>query len=244
MTFVSGSIWARLWNETRGRASRLLVVFVVLSSPALASERTSIELVLAVDVSLSVNDAEYALQMNGIANALRDPEVVSLIASHPHGVALSLTQWSGTYTSNQPLPWTLLNDEASVVQMADRIAAMPRNAFGNFTAIGHAVNFAIHEIETNAFDGDEKKIDVSGDGQNNAGPAPSEFWDAARAADITINGLAILSDQPLLGSYYAENVITGSAAFVVTAQDFDAFGDAFKRKLKRELGPKLARLSP
>lgn len=230
---------ARLWSAARGRASRCLLLLTALSGPALANERVSIELVLAVDVSLSVNDAEYRLQMTGIADALRDPEVVTLIEGHEHGVALTMTQWSGTYNSNQPLPWQRVSDATSIMALADEIERKPRSEFGNFTAIGHAINFAVNAIHTNAFDGDELKIDVSGDGRSNAGPDPREARLAAY--NITINGLAITNSEPNLASYYASHVISGPAAFVITADDFEAFGAAFKRKLMRELSPKMAR---
>jgi hypothetical protein len=208
--------------------------------PAAAGQRVSLELVLAVDVSLSVNDDEYQLQMAGIANALRDPEVMALIASKEKGVALTLTQWSGTYMSNQPLPWQVVSDAASIEAVARQIETMPRSEFGNFTGIGHAINFAIQQIETNGFDGDEKKIDISGDGENNSGPDPRDAGALALAHGITINGLAITNAEPMLASYYATHVMAGPSSFVITADDFESFGEAFKRKLKRELQPKLA----
>jgi hypothetical protein len=214
---------------------------LLFPAPAQAMERVSIEIVLAVDVSLSVNDIEYQLQMSGIANALIDPEVTGLIGGHEHGIAITLTQWTGTYESNVPLPWRRIKESDSVTRLAEEIRTMPRSEFGNFTAIGHAINFAIKLIETNHFDGDEKKIDVSGDGRNNSGPEPREARETAKAFGITINGLAITNSEPQLASYYASHVIIGPESFVVTADDFESFGEAFKRKLKRELSPKVSR---
>lgn len=202
----------------------------------------SIELVLAVDVSLSVNDVEYGLQMQGIAAAFRDPEVVKLITEHDHGVAVTMTQWTGTFEAAQPLPWRLLNDEASVLAFATAVAVVPRSEFGNFTGLGHAITFAARLIETNGYEGDEKKIDISGDGRSNSGPEPRNTRLMALARDITVNGLAITNSEPQLASYYAHEVIIGPASFVVVAKDFDAFAEAFKRKLKRELSPKIAQL--
>lgn len=198
------------------------------------------ELVLAVDVSLSVNDIEFALQMQGIAAAFRDPEVIALIEGHEHGVAVVMTQWSGTYRAEVPLDWRLLRDRASVAIYADAIATMERQQFGNLTGIGNAIAFAHELLATNAFKGDELKIDVSGDGRSNTGPLPADARAAALAQNITINGLAIAADDPALPRYYAENVIGGPGAFVIVAKDFNAFGEAFRRKLKRELAPKLA----
>jgi hypothetical protein len=212
-----------MWSGASGRASRLAVLALLIPAPAHALERVSIELVLAVDVSLSVNDIEYQLQMSGIASALADPEVVALIGGHEHGVAITLTQWTGTYDSNTPLPWRRIREPDSVLALASEIRAMPRSEFGNFTAIGHAINYAIKLIET-----------------NNSGPQPAEARQTARAFGITINGLAITNSEPQLASYYASNVIVGPESFVVTADDFDSFGEAFRRKLKRELSPKVS----
>lgn len=212
----------------------------LLAAPAHGGERVSIELVLAVDVSLSVNDIEYALQMKGMAAAFRDRDVIDLIRQHKHGVAVTMTHWSGTFEADQPVPWQHLTDEASALAFSEMIDTAPRRALSNFTALGHAIGFAAHLIDTNAFEGDERKIDISGDGRNNTGPDPARMRDEAAARGITINGLAITSDDPGLAGYYAANVIGGPAAFVIQANDFEAFAEAFRRKLKRELSPKIA----
>lgn len=222
----------------------MTLAFLLLAPPAQAAERVSLELVLAVDVSLSVNDIEYALQMQGIANAFRDAEIAALIASHERGVAVVMTQWTGTRNAKVPLAWRVLTDDASAAAYADAVARMPRAEFGNFTAIGHAISFAVELLETNAYRGDERKIDVSGDGQSNSGPEPSEMRLEALAQGITINGLAITNNDPQLASYYAAHVIAGPAAFVIRAEDFENFAEAFRRKLKRELSPKIAQRGP
>jgi hypothetical protein len=233
--------WARICRRLRGRASRMLLGLLLLTTPVHAGQRVSIELVLAVDVSLSVNDIEFALQMGGIAAAFRDKDVIALIGDHRHGVAVTLTQWSGTYNGDHSIPWRLLTDEASVEAFAQAVAAVQRRQLSNFTGIGHAIAFAADLIDSNVFDGDERKIDISGDGRSNAGPAPSQMRLAAAARGITINGLAILANDPGLADYYTANVIVGPAAFVVPAVNFEAFAEAFRRKLKRELSPKIAR---
>ncbi|MFO0992126.1 MAG: DUF1194 domain-containing protein [Hyphomicrobiales bacterium] len=234
------SNWARLCSAPRVIASRAFVVLVLLASPAAAGQRVSIELVLAVDVSLSVNDIEYALQMKGMAAAFRDKDVIDLIRQHKYGVAVTMTQWSGTYDADQPIPWHRLTDEASALALADMISVVPRRAMSNYTGLGHAIAFASDLIDSNEFVGDERKIDVSGDGRNNTGPEPSQMREAAAARDITINGLAITNNDPGLAGYYSANVIGGPAAFVIQATDFEAFAEAFRRKLKRELSPKIA----
>lgn len=217
----------------------MLVALVFLTVPAQAAERVSLELVLAVDVSLSVNDLEYRLQMQGIASAFRDAEIAALIASHERGVAVVMTQWTGTRNADVPLPWRVLTDEAGAAADADALALLPRAEFGNFTAIGHAISFAVELLETNAYRGDERKIDVSGDGRSNSGPEPSQARLEALAQSITVNGLAITNNDPQLASYYAAHVIGGPAAFVIRAENFESFAEAFRRKLKRELSPRI-----
>jgi hypothetical protein len=240
MTELSAGKWARLWFNLRGRASRAVLLLCLLALPAAANTRVSIELVLAVDVSLSVNDIEYDLQMSGIAAALRDPEIIDLIGSHEHAVAICMTQWSGTYASNTPLPWRVVASKESILALAAEIEDTPRSEFGNFTALGHAVSFAINEIRTNAYEGDLKKIDVSGDGRNNSGPEPAQMRKVAQAHGVTINGLAITNADPELAAYYEQNLIAGPASFVISADNFESYAEAFKKKLKRELTPSIA----
>lgn len=232
-----------MWRLARGTASRL-VLPVLLASHAQAGERVSIEIVLAVDVSLSVNDLEYALQKQGLADSFRDPEIGALIAAHEHGVAVAVIEWSGTYEADQPLPWTVLRTAADARLYAASILSAPRTELGSFTGLGHAISFSNHLIETNAYEGDEKKIDVSGDGRNNTGPEPRDTREHALLAGITVNGLAIAGDDPGLASYYASNVVAGPGAFVVVARDFEDFADALRRKLKRELSPRIVRRGP
>ncbi len=222
----------------------MLVALVFLAMPAHAAERVSLELVLAVDVSLSVNDIEYGLQIQGIASAFRDAEIAALIASHKRGVAVVMTQWTGTRNADVPLAWRVLTDDSGAAAYADAVAQLPRAEFGNFTAIGHAISFAVELLETNAYHGDERKIDVSGDGRSNSGPEPSQARLEALAHSITVNGLAITDNDPQLASYYSAHVITGPAAFVIRAENFESFAEAFRRKLKRELSPRIVQHRP
>ena len=180
--------------------------------------------------------------MRGMADAFRDPDVVALIAAQSHGVAVLVTQWTGTFNAAVPLPWRVLRDEADTLAYAAALSAVPRMEFGNYTGLGHAIAFAVQEIEANIYDGDELKIDISGDGRNNSGPEPHTTRLLAVADGITINGLAIIDNDKALADYYINNVITGPGAFAITANNFESFGEAFKRKLKRELSPKTAGL--
>ena len=233
-----------MWFWIRGIASRLGLFLAISLSPAQGAERVSLELVLAIDVSVSVNDIEYRQELEGMALAFVDPEVVSLILNHQEGVAVLVTQWGGFAVSGVPMPWRVLRTEQDIAAFATGLRTMPRGNFGYLTAIGNAIIFAVNEIESNGFDGLEKKIDVAGDGRNNAGHNPVTAGALALARGITINGLAIGDSDPGLVEYYAQNVISGPHAFVEPATGFADFAEAFRRKLKRELSPKLADAGP
>ena len=209
---------------------------VLLALPAGTKAQTavSIELVLAVDTSLSVNDEEYALQMSGIANAFRNPEIIALI-NQQDGVAVTLFQWSSVVDERFMVPWALLHTTDSVLAFAQSIEKMKRDPVRGFTAIGRAIEFGVHLLDTNRFAGQLLKIDVSGDGRNNRGPEPPETWPAVSAKGIVINGLPILVDTFNMDIYFREKVIHGPGAFIEIAKNFHDFSEAFLRKLRREL---------
>ena len=222
-----------------------LVAFVAacLSGSASASERriVDLELVLAVDCSLSVNGREFNLQVSGIARALEDPAVVDAILSHG-GVAVAVILWSNHLQQEIGVDWTLLHDRTSIAAFAGKVARMKRIVVSGATGLGPALAYAVKSIEENDFDGLRRVIDVSGDGQNNMGIEPALVRDAAAARGITVNGLAILDEEPWLDRYYLANVIGGPGAFLEIASDFDAFAAAMRRKLLREIGrPSIAR---
>jgi len=205
-----------------------------------AKTPVSIELVLAVDTSRSVDDAEFALQMRGIAWAFRTPEIVALIGQR-RGVAVTLFQWSSEVDARFVIPWRILQGPASVHDFADRVEGARREPSLRFTAMGRAINAAIAMIADNALDGQELKIDISADGRSNTGPAPNDAWRRANALGIAINGLPILVDTYNLDTYFRETVITGPGAFVEIANDYNDFARAFLRKLRRELTPVVSR---
>lgn len=196
----------------------------------------AIELVLAVDTSLSVDDEEFALQMQGIAWAFRSPEIIALIGER-QGVAVTLFQWSSAVDPDFVIPWRLLRDRASILAFADQVERAQREPSRGFTAMGEAINVAIDLIEANPVTGRERKIDVSADGRNNSGPTPRDTWQRASRLGIGINGLPILVDTYNLDTYFREKVIAGPAAFVEIAADYNDFARVFQRKLRRELTP-------
>ncbi len=207
---------------------------------AQAKTPVSIELVFAVDTSLSIDGFEYDLLMKGIANAFRAPEIVTLIGQQ-NGVAVALFQWSSEVNERYMIPWHLLKDRASVLAFAARVEKAERNPRRLFTGIGEAIDFGVRVIAENAFEGHQLKIDVSGDGRSNIGIPPSIPRKKADALEIVINGLPILTYTSVesydLERYYREKVIQGLGAFVEIANDYDDFARAFLRKLRREITP-------
>lgn len=210
------------------------------------AQQVALELVLMVDCSSSVDRREYELQMRGLAEAFRDPRVLSALESTaPQGIAVALLQWSGHQKQERAIEWTHLTDAASAAAFAAQIEATPRLVIGGPTAIGSAVMEASAWINGNSFQGERRTIDVSGDGRANQGIAPSYARSTAVAAEITINGLAILNEEPNLGDYYAAGVIGGPGAFLLTAEDSEDFAQAMRRKLFYEIsGPPVAVLPP
>ncbi len=207
---------------------------------ARAKTPVSIELVFAVDTSMSIDGFEYILLMKGISNAFRTPEIVTLIGQQD-GVAVALFQWSSEVNERYMIPWHLLKDPASVLAFAARVEKAERDPKRFFTGIGEAIDVAVRLIAENAFEGRQLKIDVSGDGRNNIGVPPSIPRQKANALGIVINGLPILTytsaESYDLESYYREKIIQGPGAFVEIANDYDDFARAFLRKLRREINP-------
>ena len=217
-------------------AAIALCLSVFVSRPAIAQSVVSIELVLAVDTSVSVSDAEYQLQMRGIAEALRSREVMDQIAALD-GVAMTLIQWASWTNEQLWLPWRRLQTSESVLAFAQEVEQTDRNQVGYLTGIGSAMEAGLRAIAANGFEGKRKKIDISSDGRNNIGTLPVVSKSMAQLRGVTVNGLAILTDDDRLVDYFERNVITGPDAFVIKATNYDDFARAMKIKLLRELSP-------
>ena len=228
-------------------ASLLVVapLFLSLSAvPAAAQTPVDLELVLAVDVSGSVDPDEAKLQRNGYVQALLNPKVQAAIRGGPFGrVAATYVEWAGESHQHIVVAWTELSDPASVERFAAMVAEAPMMT-EQWTSISAAIDYAVPLFENNGFEGMRRVIDISGDGENNRGRPVEEARDAAVARGITINGLPILNDRPNpwggaapndLEGYYRDHVIGGPGAFLVPARDFDAFADAILSKLLLEV---------
>ena len=213
-----------------------IVFCMFLTAPFAAPRQSvSIELALAADISISVDPGEYRLQMQGMANALRDPEIIGHILELPDGVSIALIYWSVAHLNRVAVPWHYLGDEQSILEFANKVEAVPRSMTGRSTAIGDAIDFARREIETNRFAGELLRIDISGDERSNSGPPPSQARDRAVSSGMAVNGLAIVGSDRRLYNYYLSYVIGGPSAFVISVDGFEDFQTAMRQKLLREL---------
>lgn len=195
-----------------------------------------LELILMVDASGSIDDDEFRLQRLGYANAFRNPRVVGAIGSGPLGrIAVAYVEWTGPFLQVPVVEWTVLSTAASVEAFALQLEQVPRQLFSGGTAVGHAILYGTRSIETNAFDGARRVIDVSGDGPVNRGLSAALARDQAIAQGVTINGLPILSDYRTLDVYYLDNVVGGPGAFSVPARSFRDFSASILSKLVREI---------
>ena len=212
---------------------------------ASATERrlVHLELVLAVDSSSSVTDDEFVLQMEGIAGAFEDPAVLQAIEeTAPNGIAVSLLQWSSHGAQAVALDWTHVTSAEDALAVARQVRRSGRLIGGGATSMSTALAQATLALENNVYHGERRVIDVSGDGRANEGESPAVARAIANQAGITINGLAILNEEPDLTAYYQAWVVGGPGSFLLTADDFTDFAVSMKRKLYFEIvGPAIAR---
>jgi hypothetical protein len=199
------------------------------------AEAADVAVCLAVDCSSSVDFDEFGLMVEGYASAFAEPEVAQAIGAGRRGAAaFAVLFWSGPGTTEVMLPWTVLRPEEAA-GFGARMAALPRAVPPGATALGEALGIAVEVTELARALAPRLVIDVSGDGRSNAGPPPGPARDRAVAAGMTVNALAVLDEEPDLVAHFAEEVIGGPGAFVMTAATYGDFADAILRKLLREL---------
>jgi hypothetical protein len=226
----------------------LAIAGLLLSSSAHAQsglQPVDLELVLAVDTSTSVDALEFQLQTQGLAEAFLQPDVVAAIRNAgTQGVAIALVQWAGKAAQAKVVDWHVVRDGNSAAELAAKIASTPR-AIKGLTDIAGAIRFSVNAIETNRYLGTRRVIDVSGDGSSDAASSEAAR-DAANMLGITVNGLVIHNVDYSLGElanidlrqHYANHVIGGPGAFMMSANDYDDFRIAIRAKLVREItGP-------
>jgi hypothetical protein len=225
-----------------------LVAMVLSQIPfAGAAEQVDLLLVLAMDVSRSMDQAKFQLQRQGYATAISDPQVLHAIDSGPHQkIAICFVDWSGPFEQKLVIDWSIIDGPAAAARFADRIVKAPRS-FYNSTSIGTAIGFAASQIARAPFKSERHAIDVSGDGTNNAGSDVQFFRNRAVAKGIIVNGIVILTDIQLsqypfhtnppggIEKYYRDNVIGGPGSFVMVAEDYNSFGRAMVKKLIAEI---------
>jgi hypothetical protein len=209
-------------------------------------------LVLAVDVSGSVDEAEAALQRKGYVDAITDPRIVKAIGSGILGrIAVTYLEWAGDGWQTPVIDWTMIDGPASANAFAKKLSDAPIGG-GPWTSISDAIDFSVALHETSPFEATRKVVDISGDGPNNTGGFVVHARDEAVAKRVTINGLAIMNDRPNFGRvpmpnldlYYRHCVIGGRGAFVIVANGFKDFAQAIRRKLILEIAGTLPAHNP
>jgi hypothetical protein len=227
------------------RALLLVVLGATAAQAQPARERVDLELVLLADATGSIDDAEIRLQRRGYADAMLDPQVLWAIANGgaEGRIAVAYVEWAGVAAQDVVVDWMVVEDAASARAFGARLMAAPRRAFGT-NAIGAALLKALAMIEGNRFDGWRRVIDLSGDSSwNPVGPTIADARDAVLGSEVVINGLAILCRSPCSGrpryenleAEYADRIVGGPGAFVVTADGERSFAQAVRRKLILEI---------
>lgn len=225
---------------------RTALICLALMVWAPSAQACRLALVLAMDVSSSVNAEEDTLQRQGMAAALVAPQVQAAFFATDEPVALAVFEWSGRYNQLILQDWVLVDSPQRLHDIASRVSSTPRSHSNYPTALGHAVGFASTMLQRAPIC-DAQTVDVSGDGPNNDGFGTDSAYAAFPFDAVTINGLVInviedmeareaQFDQDDLVSYYTRNVIRGPGAFVQTADGFEDFARAMEVKLIRELG--------
>ena len=195
-------------------------------------DHVDLAMVLAIDGSASVTYEEFGLIAGGMAAALRDPTVIAGLAGKS---VLSLLLWSGAGQHDILTDWTRIGSEADLHAFADDVENMPRTVKAGSTAIGEALLASLTLLAHVPAIPGRNIVNVIGDGRSNDGIAPGPIRDRMAAADITINGLCILHEEPDLVKSYTNEVIGGPGAFAVTCRDYAGFTEAMRQKLTREI---------
>lgn len=235
---------------TAARSGSVLVVLVLatvlaLSQPLAAKQAVDLELVLAVDISLSMDADEQRLQRDGYVAALRHPDVIRAIQSGPNGkIALTYMEWAGHIIQQVLVPWQVIATADDTNAFADKLAGKPL-ARALMTSISGAIIEGQKLFATSNVESLRRVIDVSGDGPNNSGTTAMRARDAAVKAGVVINGLALVLkrpdgpysyfDIPNLDHYYADCVIGGPGSFVLAVTDKTEFTTAIRQKMIKEI---------
>jgi hypothetical protein len=221
------------------RRTALAAVLCLAAPPAVASD-CRLALLLALDVSSSVDAAEDALQRGGLVSALTAPEVVAAFFATDQPVALAIYEWSGRYNQEVILDWTLIDSRATLLGAAERVAASKRSHNDFPTAMGYALGYGAGMFQR-APPCLRQTLDMAGDGQNNEGFGPAQAYAEFPFQGVTVNGLVVnaadFEGELGLIAFYQAEVRHGPGAFVEIASGFEDYERAMRRKLERELTP-------
>jgi hypothetical protein len=213
------------------------------SNAAKADTPVDLQLVLAVDVSRSIDEVEAELQRRGYVEALTNDRVIDAILSGEHKrIAVCYTEWAGTHYQTVVIDWSLIDSASAARRFAEKLSEAPRTS-QSWTAVGAALAFAGQRFENSGYSTRRRVIDISGDGRTNDGPPAEMVRDKLVPQGIVINGLPVMMNRTNFGrppdtgldKYYEENVIGGPGSFMVSAVNFDDFGRAVRTKLIREI---------
>jgi hypothetical protein len=230
-----------------GSIAALIAAAATMSAQFAGAETVDLQLVLAADVSISVDNEEFRLQREGYAAAITSAPVLEAIRRGPHhAIAVSFIEWSGPSQQRVVAEWTVIRDGEAATVFANTLLAAPRS-FADATAIGSAIDFAMRHFARSGVESERRIIDVSGDGDSNSGRPVEYARDDAVKARVTINGLAIVNEHPAvgfightqpvggIGHYYRTRVVGGPGCFALQIDSFDSFADAISRKLVAEI---------
>ena len=219
----------------------LILASVLAAAPIKAAwaARCGLALVLATDVSSSIDASEYRLQMDGLADAFRTPVLrEALLGSTGQIVVATVVHWSGYEHQEQVVPWQRLESPAAIDSFAAALANVPRRHADQPTALSKGLEYSAKLID--GMPCERKIIDLSGDGISNWGVEPSYFAERGVFDAVTINGLVIKGADPDPEAYYRAHVARGPGAFVMVAQDYAAYPETILEKLLREIVPRVA----
>lgn len=228
---------------------RCLALLALLTiTPALANDPTvDVALVLLTDVSRSIDESEFRLEKEGYAAALQDKRVLDAIAGGPTGaIAIAYVEFAGPDEVRTVLDWRIVRTGADAQSLANDIGEAPRSAWGR-TSISAGIDHSLALLALVPAEATRRVIDVAGDGTNNSGREARAARDDALAKNVTINGLAIINENPAnlayahvqppggLPAWYQANVTGGPGSFVLEVRSFQTFRDAMVRKLLSEI---------
>jgi hypothetical protein len=226
-----------------------LALLLGLTSQSTAAEPVDVELVLAVDVSLSISPGELEIQRHGYAAALTHDSVLQAIADGAYGkIAVTYVEWAGTSWQHVIVPWTVIANRADAERVVKQLSDRPPDG-ARRTSISGALEFGGDLFAESGFQGVKRVIDISGDGPNNQGAPVDVTRDALVKQGIIINGLPLMTnggftnayDVNDLDRYYSDCVIGGPGAFMIPVNDWTQFPEAIRRKLVLELAGPVSR---